>query len=69
MILGDNSARHGFVLRDLILIELPGHLPFLPFSSLGEEVKNLRKAFAGAVINFDFGGGDSVGGRVVTFFA
>ena len=33
MILGDNFAGHGFVLRDLVLIELSGHAP--P-SSLGE---------------------------------
>ena len=33
MILGDNPAGHGFVLRDLVLIELSGHAP--P-SSLGE---------------------------------
>ena len=27
MILGDNPAGHGFVLRDLVLIELSGHAP------------------------------------------
>ena len=33
MILGDNPTGHGFVVRDLVLIELSGHAP--P-SSLGE---------------------------------
>ena len=32
MILGDNPAGHGFVLRDLVLIELSG---YAPPSSLG----------------------------------
>ena len=27
IILGDNPAGHGFVLRDLVLIELSGHAP------------------------------------------
>ena len=27
MILGDNPTGHGFVLRDLVLIELSGHAP------------------------------------------
>ena len=30
MILGDNPARHGFLLTDLVLIELLGHVPPLP---------------------------------------
>ena len=59
MILGDNPAGHGFLLRDLVLIELSGHAP--PPSSLGErEVKNFRTVFAGRrvrVRNFNFGGG------------
>ena len=36
MILGDNPTGHGFVVRDLVLIELSGHAP--P-SSLGEREK------------------------------
>ena len=32
MILGDNPTGHGFVVRDLVLIELSGHAPS---SSLG----------------------------------
>ena len=64
MILGDNPAGHGFVLRDLVLIELSGHAP--P-SSLGErEVKNFRKVFAGGrvgVRNFNFGGEGGGGSR------
>ena len=36
MILGDNPTGHGFVVRDLVLIELSGHAP--P-SSLGERGK------------------------------
>ena len=43
MILKDNPAAHGFVLRDLVLIELSGHAS--P-SSLGEEdSKNFRKKY------------------------
>ena len=30
MILGDNPAGHGFVLKDLVLIELSGHVPSSP---------------------------------------
>ena len=36
MILGDNPARHGFVLRDLVLIELSGHGMHLLPSSMGK---------------------------------
>ena len=43
MILEDNPAAHGFVLRDLVLIELSGHA--YP-SSLGEwDGKNFRKKY------------------------
>ena len=31
MILGDNPAGHGFVLRDLVLIEVLGHATLPPF--------------------------------------
>ena len=34
MILGDNSAGHVFVLRDLVLIELSGYAPSPPKKSL-----------------------------------
>ena len=61
MILGNNPAGQGFGLRDLVLIELSGHAPPPPPSSLGErEVKNFRTVFAGRrvrVRNFNFGGG------------
>ena len=64
MILGDNPTGHGFVVRDLVLIELSGHAP--P-SSLGERergrIKNFRKNLAGGrVRNFYFGGGGVGGG-------
>ena len=64
MILGDNPTGHGFVVRDLVFIELSGHAP--P-SSLGERgkggVKNFRKILAGdGVRNFNFGGGGGGGG-------
>ena len=56
MILGDNPARHGFVLRDLVLIELSGHgMHLLPSSMHGEE--GVRK--------FNFGGGGVGGGLVI----
>ena len=43
MILKDNPAAHGFVLRNLVLIELSGHAS--P-SSLGEgDSKNFRKKY------------------------
>ena len=41
MILGDNPAGHGFVLRDLVLIELSGHAPPPAWGRGG--VKNFRK--------------------------
>ena len=50
MILGDNPAGRGFVLRDLVLIELSGHAPPPPPPSPAwgrEGVKNFRKVFAG----------------------
>ena len=40
MILGDNPTGHGFVVRDLVLIELSGHAPS---SSLGEKGKGRLK--------------------------
>ena len=65
MILGDNPTGHGFVVRDLVLIELSGHAPPPP-PSLGERgkagIKNFRKNLAGAgVRNFNFGGGGGGG--------
>ena len=44
MILGDNPAGHGFVLRDLVLIEL---LACTLLQLGGWGVKNFRKVFAG----------------------
>ena len=35
MILGDNPAGHGFVLRDLVLIELSGYAPSPPACGVG----------------------------------
>ena len=35
MILGDNPAGHGFVLRDLVLIELSGYAPSPPAWGVG----------------------------------
>ena len=73
MILGDNSTGHGFLVRNLVLVELSGHAP--P-SSLGErgkggaggaggEAKNFRKNLAGGgVRNFNFAGGGRCGGHV-----
>ena len=66
MILGDNPTGHGFVVRDLVLIELSGHAS--P-SSLGERgkggIKNFRKNLVGGrVRNFYFGGGG--GGESLT---
>ena len=66
MILGDNPTGHGFLVRDLVLIELSGHAPS---SSLGVRgrggIKNFRKNLAGGrARNFNFGGaaGGGVGG-------
>ena len=42
MIPGDNPAGHGFVLRDLVLTELSGHVP-PPVCGEGGGVKNFRK--------------------------
>ena len=44
MILGDNPAGHGFVLRDLVLIEL---LACTLLQLGGWGVKNFRKVFVG----------------------
>ena len=60
MILGDNPAGHGFVLRDLVLIELSGHIPPPP-SSLGEGgLKISERSFLGrgevGFWNFNFSG-------------
>ena len=64
MILGDNPTGHGFVIRDLVLIELSGHAPPLQLGREGEGgVKKFRKNFAGGgVRNFNFGGGGGRGG-------
>ena len=48
MILGDNPAGHGFVLRDLVLIELSGYAARL-LQLGGRGVKYFRKVFAGGV--------------------
>ena len=61
MILGDNPARHGFLLRNLVLTELSGHAPPLPPAwERGRELKISEKVFAGGVErfrSFNFGGG------------
>ena len=44
MILGDNPTGHGFVLRDLVFIELSGHAPPLQLGEEGEGgVKKFQK--------------------------
>ena len=48
MILGDIPDGHGFVLRDLVLIELSGYAA-IQLQLGGERVKNFRKVFAGGV--------------------
>ena len=48
MILGDIPDGHGFVLRDLVLIELSGYAARL-LQLGGRGVKNFRKVFAGGV--------------------
>ena len=59
MILGDNPTGHGFVVRDLVLIELSGHAsPPAWGRGEGGGIKNFRKNLAGGrVRNFNFGGG------------
>ena len=47
MILGDNPTGHGFVVRDLVLIELSGHAPTSSLGERGKGVKNFRKNLAG----------------------
>ena len=37
MILGDNSTGHGFLVRDLVLIELSGHAPPLQLRREGKQ--------------------------------
>ena len=64
MIVGDNTAGHGFVLRDLI--ELSGHTPPSPPPVSGRGFKNFGKVFAGGVRNFNFAGGVLLGGGGVT---
>ena len=62
MILGDNPTGHGFVVRDLVLIELSGHAPPSSLGERGRGVKNFRKNLAGdRVRNFNFGGGGGGG--------
>ena len=46
MIPGDNPAGHGFVLRDLVLTELSGHVP-PPVCGEGGGLKISEKIFAG----------------------
>ena len=61
MILGDNPTGHGFVLRNLVLIELSGYAPPFSLRERGKGGgKNFRKNLAGwRVRNFNFGGGGS----------
>ena len=63
MIPGDNPAGHGFVLRDLVLIETSGHGLQLGGGGLKISEKSL---LGGRVRSFNFGGGGGnfVGGRV-----
>ena len=60
IILGDNPAGHGFVLRDLVLIELSGHAPPSSLGERGKEggLKISEKILLGGegVRNFNFGG-------------
>ena len=48
MILGDNPAGNGFILMDLILVELSGHAPPPAWGMGGEGGgdENFRKVFA-----------------------
>ena len=51
MILGDNPTGHGFVVRDLVSIELSGHAPPLHLGGEGEGgVKNFGKNLAGGEV-------------------
>ena len=63
MMLGDNPTGHGFVVWDLVLIELSWHPPA---SSLGEKGVGLKISekilLGGRVRNFNFGGGGGGGG-------
>ena len=65
MILGDNPIGYGFVVRDLVLIELSGHAPPSSLAERGKGgVKNFRKNIAVVgVRNFNFGGGGGGRGR------
>ena len=65
MILGDNPTGHGFVVRDLVLIELSGHASPFQLGGEGEGgIKNFRKNLAGnGIRNCNFGGGGGGGGR------
>ena len=66
MILGDNSTGHGFVVRDLVLIELSGYAPPPAWGrgDGGSGIKNFRTNLAGGrVRNFNFGGGG--GGHII----
>ena len=47
MIPGDNPAGHGFVLRDLVLTELSGHVPPPVCGEGGGGLKISEKIFAG----------------------
>ena len=64
MILGDNPTGHGFVLRDLVLIELSGHATPSSLGERGKEGgKNFRKILLGGGLrNFNFGASGGGGG-------
>ena len=60
MILGDNPAGNGFILMDLILVELSGHAPPPAWGMGGEGGGGLKiseRSLVGGVRNFNFGGG------------
>ena len=58
MILGDNPTGHGFVVRDLVIIELSGHAPpsSLEERWKGGALKISEKILLGGIRNFNFGG-------------
>ena len=65
MIVGDNTAGHGFVLRDLVLIELSGHAPPLQFG--GGRLKISERYLLGASEILILLGGYCWGGGSLNF--